>query len=72
MSEGNILRDGDLEYLRKAIHDLNNRVGVILTSAELLQLDAPDGVEKSRSEVIERKALEARKILAEVARHYFD
>ena len=49
----------ELEYLRTTIHELNNCVGVILTTSELLGLDAAEGKVKSRCELIEKKALEA-------------
>ena len=62
----------DLEYLKTAIHDLNNRIGVILATSELLQLDASDGKPKSRCQLIEQKAMEARDILLGMSRRYFE
>ena len=72
MTEDQAPSTEELEYLRIAIHDLNNRVGVILTSSELLQLDAVEGKAKTRCEVIEQKALEAREILRGMSKRYFD
>ena len=72
MTEENAPSAEDLDYLRTAIHDLNNRVGVILTSSELLQMDVPEGKARSRSELIEMKALEAREILSQMSLRYFD
>ena len=72
MIEDNAPSSEELEYLRAAIHDLNNRVGVILTSSELLKLDAAEGQLKARYEVIEQKALEAREILRGMSHRYFD
>jgi hypothetical protein len=59
-----------LQPLRKWIHDLNNTVGVILASVELLQLEelSPKAAERSRT--IEQKALEARALLLNVADRY--
>ena len=60
----------DMQPLRKWIHDLNNRVGVILTTSELLQLEqlSPKAMDRTRS--IERNALEARELLRNIADHY--
>jgi hypothetical protein len=62
----------DLEYLRTAIHDLNNRIGVILATSELLLMDAAEGKPRSRCQMIEQKAMEAREILLGVAHRYFE
>ncbi|MBI4475237.1 MAG: hypothetical protein HY646_21420 [Acidobacteria bacterium] len=58
------------ERLRKWLHDLNNRVGMILANAELLQLEqlSPKAMERSRN--IEAKALEVREIIREIGEHY--
>ena len=62
----------DLEYLKAAIHDLNNRIGVILATSELLEMDAAAGKPKNRCRVIEEKAMEARDILLGISRRYFE
>ena len=72
MTEGATPELGDLEYLRTAIHDLNNVVGVMLATSELLQLDLTDEKAKRRSNMIEQKALDAREILVGMSRRYFD
>ena len=72
MTDGKAPDSGSLEYLRTAIHDLNNRVGVILATSELLQMDVTDEKAQRRSSMIEQKALEAREILIGMSRHYFD
>ena len=61
----------DMESLRKWLHDANNCVGVILATAELLQLDKlpPQTIERCRT--IEDKALEVREILRSVSDRYF-
>jgi len=61
----------ELQPLRKWIHDLNNRVGVVLATAELLQMEQISPKAADRSLVIEQKALELREILQSVSDHYF-
>ena len=61
----------ELQPLRKWIHDLNNRVGVVLATAELLQMDQLSPKAADRSRVIEQKALELRDILQNVSDHFF-
>jgi hypothetical protein len=65
-------QDERLKPLRKSLHDLNNRVGVILATAELLQFEqlSPKAMERSR--VIELKALEVRDILRSIGEQYFE
>jgi hypothetical protein len=60
----------DMQPLRKWIHDLNNRVGVILATSELLQLEqlSPNAMKRTRS--IEHNSLEVRDILRNVADRY--
>jgi len=58
--------------IRKWIHDLNNRVGTILATAELMQLDPQISPKtKDRSHLIENKALEARDILRQLGEKFF-
>ena len=61
----------DMESLRKWLHDANNCVGVILASAELLQLDKLPDRTIERCRTIEDKALEVREILRLVSDRYF-
>ena len=61
----------DLQPLRKWIHELNNRVGVILATSELLQLEQLSPRATDRTRTIEAKALEVRELLRSVADHYF-
>ena len=60
----------DLKPLRQWIHDLNNRVGVILTTSELLQLEQLSPKATDRTRTIESKALEVRDLLRNMADHY--
>ena len=60
----------DFAPLRKWIHDLNNRVGVILTTSELLQMEALSPKATERTRTIENKALEVREIIRSIADRY--
>ncbi len=60
----------DMQPLRQWIHDLNNRVGVILAASELLQLEQLAPKALSRTNTIEQKSLEVRDILRKIADHY--
>jgi len=61
----------DMAPLRKWIHDLNNRLGVILATAELLQLEQLSPKASERRKTIEDKALEVRELLQNMSEHYF-
>ena len=60
------------DKLRKWLHDLNNRVGMILANAELLQMEqlSPKAMERSRN--IEMNALEVREIVREIGDHFLE
>ena len=59
------------EALRKWLHDANNCLGVILASAELLQMDELPSKSAERCRTIESKAMEVREILRSLADSYF-
>lgn len=61
----------DLKPLRRWIHDLNNRMGVILATAELLQMEQLSPRASERRRVLEEKSLEIRDILRTISDHYF-
>lgn len=61
----------DLNALKKWLHDLNNRMGVILANAELLQLEALPPQAATRRQTIEDKAVEVRGIVRAISDHYF-
>ena len=72
-SDGNSqLSESEEKYLRKVVHDLNNCVGVILATSELLQMGALDDKVRQRCGLIETKALESRGILLELGHRYLD
>ena len=61
----------DEDRVRKWIHDLNNRVGLVLANAELLQLEKLNPKALERSKLIEEKTLEIRQIVREMGEHLF-
>ena len=72
MNEGRTIPEEELEFLKSAIHDLTNCVGVVLATSELLQMSMTEVKSQTRTVVIEKKALEAREILQRLAERYFD
>ena len=58
--------------IKKWLHDLNNRVGMILANAELLQLEKLSGKALDRSKLIEAKSLEIRQIVNDIGEHFFE
>ena len=65
------MNEQEILPLRTWLHDLNNRMGTILATAEMLQMErqlSPKAAERSR--LVETKALEVREILRQIADHY--
>ena len=58
--------------VRKWIHELNNRVGMILANAELMQLDQLTPKAAERSKLIEAKSLELRQIIRDLGDHFLE
>ena len=58
--------------VKKWLHDLNNRVGMILANAELMQLDPLSARALERTKVIEEKSLELRQIIRDIGEHLFE
>ena len=65
-----MMNEEEFKEVRKLIHDLNNRVGVILATAELLQLERLENRAMERSKLIEVKALEVRELLRNLGERY--
>ena len=61
----------DEKQLRKWLHDLNNRVGMILANAELMQLEQLSPRSLERTKLIEEKSLEIRQIVRDIGDHLF-
>jgi hypothetical protein len=59
----------DETQVRKWLHDLNNRVGMILANAELMQLDQLSTRSLERTKLIEEKSLEIRQIVRDIGDH---
>jgi hypothetical protein len=59
----------DQEKVRKWIHDLNNRVGIVLANAEMMQLEQLPPKALERTKVIEAKTLEIRQLIRDITDH---
>ncbi|HLH32932.1 MAG TPA: hypothetical protein VKY31_17150 [Terriglobia bacterium] len=59
----------DEDKVKKWIHDLNNRVGMILANAELMQLEKLTPKALERTKLIEEKSLEIREIIRNIGEH---
>jgi hypothetical protein len=59
----------DDTQVRKWLHDLNNRVGMILANAELMQLEQLSPRSLERTKLIEEKSLEIRQIIRDIGDH---
>lgn len=59
----------DEDRIRKWLHDLNNRVGMVLANAELLQLETLSSKARERTKLIEDKTLEIRQIIRDIGDH---
>jgi len=64
------MTEQDSLLLQKWVHDLNNRVGAILATAELMQLEPLPPKASERSRLIESKALEVREIIRQISEHF--
>ena len=60
------------DRVRKWLHDLNNRVGMVLANAELMQLEKLSPKALERTKLIEEKTLEIRQIIRELGDHLFE
>ena len=62
----------DEDRVRKLLHDLNNRVGMVLANAELMQLEKLSPKALERTKLIEEKTLEIRQIIRDMGDHLFE
>lgn len=60
----------DVLQLRKWLHDLNNRLGTILATSELLQMEQLTPKASERARLIEAKSLEMREIIRQLGEHF--
>jgi len=58
--------------VKKYLHDLNNRVGMILANAELMQMEQLSAKARERTKLIEEKSLELRQLIRDIGDHLFD
>jgi hypothetical protein len=65
-----LVNEQDPALLKKWLHDLNNRMSAVLSSAELLQFEQLSPTAMERARLIESKALEIRDIVRQIAEHY--
>jgi hypothetical protein len=59
----------DEDRVRKWLHDLNNRVGMVLANAELMQFESLTPKALDRAKLIEEKTLEIREMLRDIGDH---
>jgi hypothetical protein len=59
----------DEAKVKRWVHELNNRLGMVLASAELMQLESLSPKALERAKVIEQKTLEVRQIVRDLAEH---
>ena len=59
----------DEDKVRKWLHDLNNRVGMVLANAELMQLEKLSPKALERTKLIEEKTLDIRQLIRDIADH---
>ena len=62
----------DEEKVRKWLHDLNNRVGMVLANAELMQLERLSPKALERTKLIEEKTLELRQLIRDLGEHLLE
>jgi hypothetical protein len=63
----------DEAKVKKCLHDVNNRVGMILANAELLQqLEQLSPKARERTKLIEEKALELRRLIRDIGDELFE
>jgi hypothetical protein len=59
----------DEDKVRKWLHDLNNRVGMVLANAELMQFEKLSPKALERTKLIEEKTLEIRELIRNMGDH---
>jgi hypothetical protein len=62
----------DEEKVKKWLHDLNNRIGMVLANAELMQLEKLSSKAIERSKLIEEKSLEMRQLVRDIGEHLLE
>ena len=62
----------DADLLRRLLHDLNNRIGMVLNNAELMQFEKLTPNALQRTKLIEEKTLEIRQIVRDISEHLLE
>jgi len=62
----------DADLVRKLLHDLNNRIGMVLNNAELMQFEKLTPNALQRTKLIEEKTLEIRQIVRDISEHLLE
>jgi hypothetical protein len=62
----------DEARVRKWLHDLNNRIGMVLANAELMQFENLTPKALERTKLIEEKTLEIRQIVRDIGDHLLE
>ena len=62
----------DEDKVKKWLHDLNNRVGMVLANAELMQFEKLTPKAAERTKLIEEKALEIRQLIRDLGEHLLE
>ena len=58
--------------VRKWLHDLNNRIGMVLANAELMQFEKLSPKALERTKLIEEKMLEIRQLVRDLGDHLLE
>jgi hypothetical protein len=62
----------DEEKVKKWLHDLNNRISMVMANAELMQLEKLSPKALERSKLIEEKSLEMRQLVRDIGEHLLE
>ena len=62
----------DADLVRRLLHDLNNRIGMVLNNAELMQFEKLTPNALQRTKLIEEKTLEIRQIVRDISEHLLE
>jgi len=60
------------DRVRKWLHDLNNRIGMVLANAELMQFEKLTPKALERTKLIEGKMLEIRQLVRDLGDHLLE
>jgi len=64
------MTEEEIVQVRKLLHTVNNKVGAILATAEMMQMDQLTPKATDRARVIESNALELRDLVRQIGERY--